>query len=147
MACWGLPSSGGVVDGGDALHGLGKALAVGHVAQGFYNVSGVISTSGRALEWFKNATGKAASDYESLFGEMEGVPAGANRLLFLPYLAGERAPLWDATRRGAFVGLSLEQGRSDMARAAAESLAYGLKIAADLALADEQAAAAPYYQQ
>jgi xylulokinase len=90
-------------------------------------VSGVISTSGKALEWFKNATGRAASDYEGLFGDIEGLPPGANRLLFLPYLAGERAPIWDPQARGAFIGLTLNHGRRDMTRAVVESVAYAIR--------------------
>jgi xylulokinase len=104
-----------------------RLMCVGHVARGLYNVSGVISTSGRALEWFTNATGRAGSDYESLFGEIEGLPAGANRLLFLPYLAGERTPLWDPLARGAFIGLTLNHGRRDMTRAVVESVAYAIR--------------------
>ena len=104
-----------------------RLMCVSHVAQGLFNVSGVISTSGKALEWFKNATGRAASDYEGLFGDIEGLPPGANRLLFLPYLAGERAPIWDPQARGAFIGLTLNHGRRDMTRAVVESVAYAIR--------------------
>jgi len=61
---------------------------------------------------------------------------GAHGLVFLPYLAGERAPLWDASRRGAFVGLAVDHGRPELARAAVESLAFGLRLASDLALSE-----------
>jgi xylulokinase len=104
-----------------------RLLCVSHIAQPFYNVSGVISTSGKALEWFKNAMGRADTDYESLFTDIEELPAGANRLLFLPYLAGERAPIWDPLARGAFIGLTLNHGRKDMTRAVVESVAYAIR--------------------
>ncbi len=77
-----------------------RLLCVSHIAEGCWNVSGMISTSGKALEWCRNALGRAGEGWENLFAEIEGVPAGADRLLFLPYLAGERAPLWDPMARG-----------------------------------------------
>ena len=43
--------------------------------------------------------------------------------IFLPYLSGERAPLWEPGLRGAFIGLSLAHGRKEMARAVVESIA------------------------
>jgi xylulokinase len=77
--------------------------------------------------------GKDEADVGALVSEARSSPPGARGLEFLPYLAGERAPLWDSSRRAAFVGLGLEHGRSDLARAACESLAYGMRLATDLA--------------
>jgi len=104
-----------------------RLLCVQHIARGFFNVSGVISTSGKALEWFKNATGRGAAAYETVLDDITSVPPGANRLLFLPYLAGERAPIWDPCARGAFIGLTLNHGRRDMTRAVVESVAYAIR--------------------
>ncbi|PKL06314.1 MAG: hypothetical protein CVV53_04885, partial [Spirochaetae bacterium HGW-Spirochaetae-9] len=55
------------------------------------------------------------------------VSPGADRLLFLPYLSGERAPLWNPDARGAFVGLTLNHGRTQMGRAVLESTAYAMR--------------------
>ena len=54
-------------------------------------------------------------------------PPGAGGLLFLPHLAGERAPHWDEDARGVFIGLSLEHDRRHMIRAALEGILYGLR--------------------
>jgi xylulokinase len=89
--------------------------------------SGFISTSGKALEWFMRASGGTAAGYERLFGDVAKVPAGADRLLFLPYLAGERSPIWDPDARGAFVGLTLNHGTREMSRAVVESVAYAVR--------------------
>ncbi len=105
----------------------GRLLCVGHLVDGCWNVSGFISTSGKALEWFKNVTGKSNASYDSLFEDVAQIPAGANRLLFLPYLAGERTPLWDPLARGAFIGLTLNHHRRDMTRAVVESVAYAIR--------------------
>lgn len=104
-----------------------RLMCVSHIAEGCFNVSGFTSTSGKALEWFKNATGREAADYAELFNDIAGIPAGSNRLLFLPYLAGERAPIWDPDARGAFVELTLNHGRREMTRAVVESVAYSVR--------------------
>jgi xylulokinase len=104
-----------------------RLLCVSHVAPGCWNVSGMISTSGKALEWCRAAVGRAGESWESLFAEIEKIPAGADRLLFLPYLAGERAPLWDPRARGAFIGLTLNHGGAAMLRAVAESVGFAIR--------------------
>jgi xylulokinase len=104
-----------------------RLLSLGHPAAGLWNVSGIISTSGRALAWFRDVAGSAGDSYEHSFAEIDAVPAGANRLLFLPYLAGERAPHWDPAARGAFLGLTLAHGRQDMMRAVIESVAFATR--------------------
>lgn len=114
-------------------------LSLPHPMDGLWNLSGGVSTAGAALEWLAKALTPGigdGADVEGLLADARLAPPGARGLVFLPYLAGERAPLWDASRRAAFVGLSVEHGRAELARAAVESLAYGLKIASDLALAE-----------
>jgi len=54
-------------------------------------------------------------------------PPGANRLLFLPYLLGERAPLWDPQARGVFFGLSLAHRQADLCRAVLEGVAFAIR--------------------
>jgi xylulokinase len=114
-------------------------LSLPHPLDGLWNISGGVSTAGAALEWLASTLDagiglNGSTKVDGLLAEARLAAPGAKGLVFLPYLAGERAPLWDASRRAAFVGLSLEHGRPEMARAAAESLAYGMKLASDLAL-------------
>jgi xylulokinase len=104
-----------------------RLMCVGHIAPDCWNVSGFISTSGKALEWFRNAMGGADAAWDDLFDDISRSPPGANRLLFLPYLSGERTPIWDPLARGAFVGLTLNHGRRDMTRAVVESVAYAIR--------------------
>ena len=54
-------------------------------------------------------------------------PPGSNRLLYLPYLQGERTPVWDSQARGLFIGLTVSTGRSDLARAVFEGVAFALR--------------------
>ncbi len=116
-------------------------LSLPHPVDGLWNVSGGVSTAGAALEWLSDLLGpgepaSSESAVSGILAQARLCPPGAGGLVFLPYLAGERAPLWDAARRAAFVGLSIEHGRREIARAVCESLAYGLKLASDLALAE-----------
>lgn len=104
-----------------------RLISVPHLVRPYANVSGSISSSGQALDWFKRASGQAEAGYEELFEELAASPPGARGLLFLPYLAGERSPIWDPLARGAFVGLGLEQGRAEMTRAVAESTALAMR--------------------
>jgi xylulokinase len=104
-----------------------RLMCLPHIIEGYYNVSGIISTSGKALEWFKRITGRQELDYESLFEDICQVPAGSRGLIFLPYLAGERAPLWDPNARGCFIGLAVKHGRKEMTRAVVESVGYAIR--------------------
>lgn len=104
-----------------------RLLLMPHVIEPNLNISGVISTSGKAVSWFRRASGDGCDDYEGFFGELCQVEPGAGHLLFLPYLTGERAPIWDPDARGAFVGLTLNHGRTQMARAVVESTAFAMR--------------------
>lgn len=108
-----------------------RLLLMPHVIEPNLNISGVISTSGKAVSWFRKASGDACDDYEGFFEELYQVEPGADRLLFLPYLSGERAPLWDPDARGAFIGLTLNHGRAQMARAVVEATAFAMRDVID----------------
>jgi xylulokinase len=104
-----------------------RLLCLPHIIEGYTNISGIISTSGKALAWFRSITGRADLDYESLFEDICQVPPGSRSLLFLPYLAGERAPLWDPSARGAFIGLTANHGRKEMTRAVVEAVGFAVR--------------------
>jgi xylulokinase len=104
-----------------------RLLCVRHVIDEYHNVSGIVSTSGKAVQWFREITGKADAPFGELFDEIAAVPAGAKKLVFLPYLTGERAPVWDPNARGAFVGLTMNHGRREMTRAVVESVGFAIR--------------------
>ncbi|MGD8114840.1 MAG: FGGY-family carbohydrate kinase, partial [Sphaerochaetaceae bacterium] len=72
-----------------------RLMSFRHPIDPYYNISGMISTSGKAITWARNLLNLDSLSYEQMFQKIETVPPGANSLLFLPYLAGERAPIWD----------------------------------------------------
>lgn len=93
---------------------------------GRWFLGGAMNATGKALDWLRGAVLRDAVTTAQLLTEAAAVAPGADGLVFLPYLAGERSPIWDPTARGAFVGLTLRHGRAHLARAVVE--------AADLAL-------------
>ena len=104
-----------------------RLVSVPHIVPPYANISGMISSTGAAADWFRRAAHIEGESYEDFFREVRGAAAGALGLVFLPYLSGERSPIWDASARGAFVGLTLAHGRPEMARAVVESSAYAMR--------------------
>jgi xylulokinase len=83
------------------------------------------STAGSMIGWLQTVTGGAP--LETLMAEAAAVPAGSEGLIALPYLAGERTPVFDADARGLFAGLTLRHGRGHLFRAAYEGIGFGVR--------------------
>lgn len=83
------------------------------------------STAGSMINWLQNVTGGA--EFDVLMAEAQAVPPGSEGLLALPYLAGERTPVFDPAARGVFAGLTLRHGRGHLFRAAYEGIAFGIR--------------------
>ena len=64
--------------------------------------------------------------YQNLDRQAEKVRPGSDGLIVLPYLMGERTPLWDADARGVVFGLSLHHSKAHLARAMMEGVAYAM---------------------
>lgn len=96
----------------------------------YYISGGPTNNGGVIFEWFANQFGdfKKAFDIEhsmeNLITEAAKVPPGAEGLLFLPYLLGERAPIWNASARGAYFGLNIKHEQKHMLRATLEGILY-----------------------
>lgn len=98
-----------------------------HILPGKWLAHGAMSTLGGAMAWLRNRVWpelRSLAELERL--ALESTP-GANGLVFLPYLAGERSPIWDSDASGAWIGLRLASTRADMVRAVFEGGAYGLR--------------------
>jgi len=143
----GIPVVAGFVDGimgvlgsgverpGDACINSGTSGTFSVVSQprtgypvlGLDILGAATNTSGKALDWFAERIIRQEIAYETLLAEAAGVPPGAHGLLFLPHLAGERAPERDPRSRGAWAGLTLEHDRRHLLRALVEGVAFGLR--------------------
>ena len=103
---------------------------------GQWHVMGVTQGAGLSFKWFRDefcadikdeAKGKGIDTYDIMNELAEKSGLSARRLLFLPYLMGERTPHLDPNARGAFIGLSAIHERGDMIRAIMEGVTYSLK--------------------
>ncbi|MEG0769066.1 MAG: xylulokinase [Ruthenibacterium sp.] len=108
---------------------------------GAYTVMSCTLAAGLSLKWFRDtlceseiATAKAmgVDPYSLMDKEAATSPIGANRLLYLPYLMGERSPILDANARGAWVGLSAMHTKADMLRAVMEGVLYAQRDCLDV---------------
>jgi xylulokinase len=82
---------------------------------------------GATLLWLARSFYGQESSFAELETEASATPSGAEGLLFLPYLRGERAPVWDDKARGAFVGLTDCHTRAHCARAVYEGMAFAVR--------------------
>ncbi len=91
-----------------------------------YMPTGTMQTACASRDWLIRVVGAEVPDEA-----IANVPAGAQGLMFLPYLIGERSPWWNPKARGAFVGLSMVHDKAELARAVLEGVAFNLKIILD----------------
>ena len=112
-----------------------------HAAPDRWYLMGVMLTAGLSLKWFKEnfcgaemeqARQKGIDVYDLLSDIAASVSPGAEGLIFLPYLSGERTPHADSDARGMFVGLSLRHTKAHMVRAVMEGVAFGLRDSLEL---------------
>ncbi|MBB6448556.1 gluconokinase [Geomicrobium halophilum] len=96
-------------------------------------IGGAVNNGGLVLQWLVEEFVKEqhqsiglAEATNTVMHDTKDVPPGANGLFFLPFLTGERAPLWNPDARAAFLGLSIAHTREDMVRAALEGVTYNI---------------------
>jgi gluconokinase len=95
-----------------------------------YVSGGPTNNGGIIFEWFARQFGDFKNPFDidhsvqELIAEAAKVPAGSDGLLFLPYLLGERAPIWNANARGVYFGLNIKHERQHFVRAAIEGVLY-----------------------
>lgn len=118
-----------------------------HVLAGQYLLQGG-TVGGGSLGWFRDTFGQpetavsnmlGTSAFELFSAQVERTVPGANGVIFLPYMAGERTPLWNSSARGVFFGLSYATTRGDMLRAIMEGCAFA--VYHNLKVAEEHGAA------
>jgi xylulokinase len=102
-----------------------------HAVPDAWHAMGVMLSAAGSLQWLRDAVAPGMS-FDALVAEAERWEPGAEGLLFLPYLQGERTPHADPDARGAFVGLQLRHDRGAMVRAVLEGVAFGLRDSLEL---------------
>jgi gluconokinase len=111
------------------------------LTQKHWVIGGSSNSGGIVLRWFRDRFGQpeieqakqqSKDSYDLLIQLAELAPVGADGLLLLPFLSGERAPYWNANARGVFFGMSLHHDRSHFVRAVLEGIllaAYSITTA------------------
>ena len=155
----GLLQAGDAYDPGGAAGGFGVywdqpvEVSGGFVTPaplaGLFSVGAAMATTGRALDWYRDRILGDTVTTAALLAEAAATPPGAEGLVFLPYLAGERSPIWDPEARGVLAGLTLAHGRGHVARAIIEASALAIRhvaapmLAAGVAVTDMRVCGGP----
>ncbi len=120
----------------DSSIGHPKLILSFHVVPKLWLLQGGTVGGGGAIKWFKQELGafeelearaKGSNPFKVMDEEAEQIPAGSEGLVFLPYMAGERSPLWDINAKGVFFGLGYKKTRAHMIRAVMEGCAFALQ--------------------
>jgi len=107
-----------------------------HSIKDTFLLIGTMSSTGASLKWFRNQLGLGERNAAFILGmdpydvmnlELENISDSPGGVIFLPYLAGERSPIWDNTARGVLFGLSANTTRAQLIKALMEGAAFGLR--------------------
>ncbi len=108
-----------------------------HIIPGYISPCGTMQAAGSSYSWLKTqlcqmeteiAKQQGVSPYDLINRQIAASSPGANGLLYLPYLLGERSPRWDSSAKGAFIGLKMEHRRADVYRAVLEGITLNLAL-------------------
>jgi xylulokinase len=115
-----------------ALDPKGRLHTFCHAIPGRWHVMGVTQAAGLSLRWFRDCFGSKSAEqngdsYEQLTAEAATVPAGAEGLLWAPYLMGERTPHLDPNARAVLAGLTASHTRAHVVRAILEGVTFSLR--------------------
>lgn len=101
------------------------------LADGYYVCGGATNNGGNVLQWYSEQVldrrGAGAAEVERLVAEADTIAPGCEGLVFLPYLLGERAPVWDAHAKGVFFGIRSIHDQRYFLRAILEGVSYSLR--------------------
>ncbi|UUV20105.1 FGGY-family carbohydrate kinase (plasmid) [Fusobacteria bacterium ZRK30] len=107
-----------------------------HAVPDMWLLQGGTVGGGGTLNWFNRELAahekligreKGCSSFEVMSDEATKIAEGSNGLIFLPYMAGERSPIWDGNAKGAFIGLGFDKTRAHMIRSIMEGVGYSLE--------------------
>ncbi len=119
-------------------------IALPHAVEGVHLLLGAMVASGASLRWFRDEFGAdevhlggrlKLDPYDLMTQQAATVSAGSEGVIFLPYMMGERSPIWNTNARGVFFGLSLSTPRAALIRAILEGVAMGMRHNIDVAQA------------
>jgi gluconokinase len=95
-----------------------------HIRDDHYLLGGASNNGAVVLQWLRENLLMAPETMTDFLSLASGVKAGSDGLIFLPYILGERAPIWNAAARGVLFGLSVNHSRAHIVRAAMEAVIF-----------------------
>jgi xylulokinase len=110
---------------------------LGHVIPKRWLVVSAVDYGGAGFKWFKDklitpVASREEDLYRLLVEQTNGIPAGCDGLIFLPYMVGQRSPLWNNNTRGVIFGLSPDHGIGHFVKMLMEGNAYALRNVVEL---------------
>ena len=105
-----------------------------HIKDHLYIVGGPSNNGAVVLEWLKDSLLETKESYIELFQRAETIKPGSEDLIFIPYVLGERAPIWNSKARGIYFGLNINHTKSHLIRACMEGVIYALYSIAKILL-------------
>ncbi len=112
-----------------------------HAVPGLISTNGTMQCAGTSYTWMREnlcaaeellARQNGESIYPYINAAINAAKPGCNGLFYMPYLCGERCPRWDASAKGGFYGLKMENTRNDMIRSVVEGIAYNMRVILDI---------------
>lgn len=97
-----------------------------HLKDNLYITGGANNNGGVVLQWLKETLLQTPDNFEDLFEQAKTVGPGCEDLLFLPYILGERAPIWNSNAKGVYFGLTIEHTKAHLIRASMEGVIFSL---------------------
>lgn len=107
-----------------------------HLTDNQFLKLGAVNNGAIILQWLRESLLKTNESYEVLLEQAKEIPAGSNGLLFIPYLLGERAPIWDAEAQGTLLGIKITHHKAHFIRATLEGILFGLFSVVEILLPD-----------
>ncbi|KFZ39555.1 MULTISPECIES: xylulokinase [unclassified Thermoactinomyces] len=109
----------------------GKVHYFNHGAPDAFYTMGVTLAAGYSLSWLKEVLANDG-DFDELLNGIDRIPAGADGLLFTPYIAGERTPHADALIRGSWIGLDSSHQKEHLVRSVLEGITFSLNESVEM---------------
>lgn len=120
----------------DKYHADKRLILSCHVVPDKWLLQGGTVGGGGSVKWFEEQFGQAerivaklngTNSFEEMSTLAGSITHGSDGLIFLPYMQGERSPIWDTKAKGVYFGLDYSKTRAHMIRATFEGVAYSLR--------------------
>ncbi|MEO6329605.1 MAG: gluconokinase [Ginsengibacter sp.] len=105
-----------------------------HLKDSLYIIGGASNNGAVVLEWLKDKLLETKETYTELFERAAAITPGSEDLILIPYILGERAPVWNSNARGVYFGLNINHTKSHLIRACMEGIVYAIYSIAKILL-------------